>query len=224
MLQAVVFGLVTGISLAVGSVVGLSDRVPKALAGVLLAFASGALMFTTATELIQHPLEQAPMWSILVAVPLGALAFLGLNALSDRLSAGNQGSVTLLIGVMVDGIPENLALGSSIGPALLYSIVATNFPEALTGARDMRTRTNWSRRRVVSIWSLGGLLLTLAVLAGYFLTQFVSDEVTAVINAFAGGAVVASLFAAAVPEGHDQGGSWAAMGTAVGFVIAAVIA
>ena len=224
MLEAIVFGLLVGFSLAVGSIVGLSDRVPKALAGVLLAFASGALMYTTATELIQHPLEEAPAWAIAIAVTVGALAFLGLNSLSDRLSTGNQGAVTLLIGVMVDGIPENLALGSSIGPALLYSIVATNFPEALTGARDMRSRTSWSHRKVVSIWSLGGLLLTFAVLVGYFLTQVVSDETTAVINAFAGGAVVASLFAAAVPEGHEQGGSWAAMGTAVGFVIAAVIA
>lgn len=223
MLQALVYGLLTGVSLSVGSVIGVSGRVPSWLAGVLLAFASGALMFTTATELIQRPLEDAPVWAIGGAVALGALAFLGIDELAERRSASG-GGMALLVGVMVDGVPENLALGSSIGPTLLYAIVAANIPEALTGARDMHESNGWSAGRIVGIWTVGGILLTFAVIGGYFLTELVNPALTATIQAFAGGAVIASLFSAAVPEGRQRGGPWAAMATATGFFLAAAIA
>ena len=223
MIQALAYGLLTGISLSVGSMIGVSGRVPSWLAGVLLAFATGALMFTTATELIQRPLEDAPAWAIGGAVALGSLSFLGIDAWAER-GAGEGGGIALLVGVMVDGIPENLALGSSIGPTLLYAIVAANVPEALTGARDMHEDNGWSKTRIVGIWTVGGVLLTSAVIGGYFLTEQLNPALTATIQAFAGGAVIAALFSAAVPEGREQGGPWAAMATATGFFLAAAIA
>jgi zinc transporter, ZIP family len=83
--------------------------------------------------------------------------------------------------------------------ALLVGIFASNLPEALGGAVDMRNGGR-SRGFVVAIWTATAVLLTVAVVVGNVLFAGVSDNVLAFARAFAAGAVLASLADTVMPD------------------------
>ncbi len=148
-------------------------------------------------------------------------------AASDRRasSASTQGAagLALLAAVTLDGVPENLALGVSLGEgtgglALLAAIFVSNFPEALVGAASMRAQGR-SHRYVVGLWVVCAVLLTLAVVLGAGPLSQTSPETISLPLAFAAGAVLASLADTLMPEAYERGGPLVALSTTGGFVL-----
>lgn len=161
---------------------------------------------------------------------------------SDKLehSATGDGAATsgpgiafaLLAAVTLDGVPENLALGVSLEGAggelggvvaLLVAVFVSNLPESMVGSIAM-CRGGSSRRSVVGIWSLTSLVLTVAVVVGGALASTMSPSVLAYALAFAGGAVLASLADTLMPEAFEHGRPFNALSTALGFLLAFVLA
>jgi zinc transporter, ZIP family len=142
---------------------------------------------------------------------------------------GGSSGFALLAGVTLDGIPENLALGvgfigsSLIGIlALLVGIFASNLPEALGGAIEMRDGGR-SRGFVVATWTATAVLLTVAVVLGNTLLTDASEYVLAFARAFASGAVLASVADTVMPDAYRQGGPLVAFATAAGFLLTFLI-
>lgn len=140
----------------------------------------------------------------------------------------------LLAAVTLDGVPENTALGVSLiasaeagvtagSIALLFAIFASNFPEAMVGAVAMRAADR-SPRFAIGIWSATALLLTIAVVVGYAALSGVDETALGFALAFAGGAVLASLADTLMPEAFERGRPASALATAVGFLIAFILA
>ena len=75
----------------------------------------------------------------------------------------------LLAAVTLDGVPENLALGVSLvegaSVTLLVAIFASNLPESLVGAVAM-SEEGRPASKVMLVWTLCAVLLTLAVVLG----------------------------------------------------------
>jgi zinc transporter, ZIP family len=130
--------------------------------------------------------------------------------------------LALLAAVMLDGVPENLALGFSLAEeaslALLVAIFSANLPEALVGSIAMR-RAGRSRRFALGVWSLAALGLTLAVVVGRVALSGAADQFLAWPLAIAGGAVLASLADTLMPEAFEHGQPLNAYATAVGFFL-----
>lgn len=152
-----------------------------------------------------------------------------IDALLKRLTAQRGKGATgfaLLAGVTLDEVPENLALGIALlaggeagGIALLAAIFASNLPEALGGAIDMREQGR-SRAFAIGVWSIAAVLLAAAVILGYALLGDIGDTTRAILLAFAGGAVLASLADTLMPKAYKDGGPLAAFATATGFLAA----
>lgn len=126
-------------------------------------------------------------------------------------------------------MPENLALGVSlIGSSLtgilslLAAIFASNLPEALGGTVSMRNRGR-SKKFSIGVWTATGVLLAAAVVIGNVLLTGVPEEVLAVVEAFAGGAVLASTADTIMPQAYREGGVYVALATAAGFLLTFVI-
>jgi zinc transporter, ZIP family len=158
---------------------------------------------------------------------VGAATFVIADEPLDRY--GGSSGFALLAGVTLDGVPENLALGVGlIGSsltgilALLVGIFASNLPEALGEAVDMRIGGR-SRGFVIAIWTATAVLLTVAVVVGNVLIAGVSENVLAFARAFAAGAVLASLVDTVMPDAYRQGGSMVAFATAAGFLLTFLI-
>ena len=287
MWEAVLFGVLATSALVLGGVVGSFWQAPKRVTGVMLAFASGALVSALAFELFPEAVELGGLapagWGLLA----GAATFVVVNTwldsrvappeeaeeAADEPAAGRHGTRTdaqaeasaaakgevpelprelagaaleqsekvkvasqgvglaLLAASILDGIPENLALGVSLADeeaaggslALLAGIFTANFPEALVGAVAMRAQGR-SVGFTVGLWTATALLLVPAVAIGRVALAGAEPSTLAFPLAFAGGAVLASLADTLMPEAFERGRPLNAFATVAGFFLAFVLA
>ena len=221
MLTTILYAAGASLPLAAGALVGVRWEPPKRLVAAALAFAAGALIVSTSFELFEPAYEGGGPWRAGIAMALGALVFVVADTYLDRRTAGSAAGLALLAGVTLDGIPENTALGVSLNEAasiaLLVAVFASNFPEALAGARTMRDNGR-SPRFVVTVWCAATVLLAGAVFAGRYLFAGVGPTGLSYPLAFAGGAVLASVVDTLAPEAFGDGGPTIALASAAGFL------
>jgi ZIP family zinc transporter len=241
-LTAVYFGIAASSALVIGAAAGVRWSPPKRVTGVLLAFASGALISALTFELFEEAFAMAGGWHAGLGLLAGAAAFVIADTLLDRYVSGRSDpdgrevaaagarrgvGLALLAAVTLDGVPENLALGVSlVGGAslsLLVAIFFSNLPESLVGAVAMR-KSGMSGRTVLLTWGVCAVLLAVAVVLGRATAGTLSDEVLAVALAFAGGAVLASLADTLMPEAFEHGRPLNAFATAGGFFLSFMLA
>nr|WP_090343328.1 zinc permease [Mycolicibacterium malmesburyense] len=242
MLTAVLFGVAASSALVIGALAGARWDPPRRVTGVLLAFASGALISALAFELFEEAFKLGGPARSGLGLLAGAAAFVAVDTALDKYISGKSGpdsrevvasgtrsgvGLALLAAVTLDGVPENLALGVSlVGGAslsLLVAIFFSNLPESLVGAVAMRS-AGTSARAVVVTWSLCALLLAAAVVLGRYAASGLDDQLLAVALSFAGGAVLASLADTLMPEAFEHGRPLNAFATAGGFFLSFVLA
>ena len=138
--------------------------------------------------------------------------------------------LALLAASILDGVPENLALGVSMAGersggslALLVGIFAANFPEALVGAVAMRSQGR-SVRATMLMWVATAALLVPAVPIGKVLLSGADPSTLAFPLSFAGGAVLAALADTLMPEAFERGRPFNAFATCAGFFVAFILA
>lgn len=223
--RLLLFAGASAATLLLGAVVGVVRRVPDGVLAALLALASGALLTAVAVELFEPAFAEGGVVRAGGGLLAGAAVFVAVDALLDRVASGRAASgAALVAAVALDGVPENLALGLEVqgqGLVLLAAIALSNFPEALAGAADMR-RAGLDRRRVLLVWGVTALLLAGAVVAGQLLAG-AQPSALALPQAFAGGAVLASLATTLMPDAYRDGGPWVGLATAVGFLVSFVL-
>ena len=129
----------------------------------------------------------------------------------------------LLVGAVLDGIPESLATGlslraggPSLGAVLLIAVFLSNVPESMGSAAAMRDEGR-TRRYIVSVWAAVALVCTAATVAGYVLMSGLPPEVNGGTLALAAGGILAMLADTMFPEAVRHGGPFVALATAVGF-------
>ena len=250
------FALLASSPLVLGAYLGSKFSFPERLLAAVLAFAAGALITALTFELFEESFEKGGAVRAAIGLAAGAVVFTGASVLLDRYvaddddpdgsakldkdaaaddrpasSASTSGGagLALLAAVTLDGVPENAALGISLGAggggslALLAAIFASNLPESLVGAASMRAQGR-STTYAVGLWSVAAVLLSAAVLLGAGPLSTASDETISLPLAFAAGAVVASLADTLMPEAYEQGGPLVALSTALGFVLSFLLA
>jgi ZIP family zinc transporter len=255
-MESLIFGVIASSALVIGALVGARIQLPKALLAAMLAFAAGALITALAFELFEDAYEHGGIWRAAVGLIAGAVVFTVLSAWLDRYAQAGpeqpQGSekldidaaaqekrpstasisgsagLALLAAVTLDGVPENVALGVSLGGgtgglALLAAIFVSNFPEALVGSASMRAQGR-SQAFILGTWLGCAALLTLAVVIGAGPLSNASPETISLPLAFAAGAVLASLADTLMPEAYEKGGPTVALSTTAGFVLSFVLA
>ncbi len=228
----VVFALAASSALIGGGVIGAFFRPPPRVLAVALAFASGALIAALAFDLFEESFRSGGAYYAGGGLLAGATVFIAVDSLLDRRMAAKGDDVSgfaLLAAVVLDGIPENLALGISLlaSPSptqalpLLIGIFASNLPEALGGALGMRQQGR-SRGFAVGTWTATAALLAAAMLVGYLALEGLAPGSLSVLLAFAGGAVLASLADTLMPQAYQDGGPLVAFATVAGFFVAFV--
>lgn len=221
MLTTILFAVGASAPLAIGALIGVRWQPPKLLLAGTLAFAAGALIVSASFELFEPAFEYGGRWRAGLSFAGGAAVFVLADTYLDRMTAGSAAGFALLAAVTLDGIPENTAIGVSLNStgslALLVAVFASNFPEALTGARRMM-ENGLKPRAVVGLWFTATVLLALAVIAGKYLFAGISPHGLSYPLAFAGGAVLASVIDTLAPEAFGEGGPVVAMASAGGFV------
>ena len=113
----------------------------------MLGFGAGALIASVSFELAEEGLRVGGAWPVAVGLALGGATTRRQPAgWSGRArSGGSSAGDALALGAFLDGIPEQavlgigLAQGQGVSAALLVAIFASNLPEAIGSAADMRS-------------------------------------------------------------------------------------
>ncbi|MEU2255632.1 ZIP family metal transporter [Nocardia xishanensis] len=227
MVTALLYGLGTAVPLLVGAAIGLRWTLPRALLASLMAFGSGTMIAAVSSELFAPAFHQAGVLIAGAALFAGAGVYVVANHLIETRLGPAAIGWALMLGTILDGVPENTALGVSLtaggGLVLLVAVAVGNVPEAIGGAALMRREHDFERARAFGLWAATGAALVLVTVLGNSLADNLSPTHISTVQAFAGGATIAVLADSLMPEAYREGGWWVGMATAAGFLVAFVL-
>jgi len=236
---ALFWGAVAGSSLVLGALIAIFTPVSLRLLGLVMAFGAGVLISAVAYELVSEAFDTADgPWAVPLGLFGGAATFFVGDTLIDRYggdnrkrSSGEQESgspLAILLGTVLDGIPESIVLGLTIvqggvvSAAMLAAVFLSNLPEAIAATSGL-TRAGWSRGNTMMLWLLVALVTALSSLAGYVFFDDASGSAIAFVLSFAAGAILTMLADTMMPEAFDHGGKLVGLATTLGFAVAFAI-
>ncbi|MGH3137075.1 MAG: ZIP family metal transporter [Gaiellaceae bacterium] len=233
MLEAAFWGLVTAGSLWVGFAIAAA-RPSNRWIGLAMAFGSGALIAAVAYELVLEAFE-TDLTLAAVGFAAGGLTFYVGDWAIDRRGGHGRKGVTgesqlagsanaIVLGTVLDGIPESFVLGASllqegvVPIAVVVGVFVSNVPESLSGTSGL-LEAGWTRGRIFAMWSSVVFASVLAAAAGWLLLDAMPTAGGAFALAFAGGALLVMLADTLMPEAFELGGREAGLATALGFAL-----
>lgn len=251
MLEAAFFGAVAQSALVVGAL--LVWRFPQlkrpALIGALMAFGAGAVISAVAIDLVAVSYDEAGEVPTALGIAIGCLLYFGIIKLLERRQdhdaldnpqhetrqshsghgATKQEARNLTIGMVIDGVPESIAVGLTlhtaaigVSGALVGSIFISAVPEAIGIAAAM----------LAGGLALGGILLRFSAIVvlgavfsalGYTLLVGASDSMQAIIQSIAAGALLVVVINEMIPIAVRSIKGWAGIIGAAGFVFSAFL-
>jgi ZIP family zinc transporter len=241
-------GLAVAASLLVGAVVAATLDVPGRLAALFTAFGGGALLSAVALELVPDADERAGTTLTALGLVAGTLAYVGADAWLTRndgfrahrraahavaagqpmpaRAPGQSGEAVrgelVATGMVIDGIPESVALGltvaeGNLGVGLLAGIVIANLIEAYGAAEPMVAGGRTKGFAVRLIAGIAVVLMGATVLGGTVLADAAPDPI-GTAQAVAAGAVLAAVSIEIVPHAFAEVSRLTAAATVAGFV------
>lgn len=235
MFEAAFWGFVGGAALLIGAVAGIYLPASKRLIGLIMAFGSGVLISALTFELMREAYDTAGATAAVLGLLAGSLVFFCGDWLIDR-RGGNRrkspngpqagaGATALVLGALLDGIPESAAIGvsliggGSVGVAVVAAVFLSNIPESLSASAGMKA-TGRSTRYILGLWLAVTLASTVAAALGFGVLSGADPAVTAAIQAFAAGAILTMLADTMVPEAVEHAGALVGLLTVLGFAAA----
>ena len=233
--EALLWGAAGAASLLLGAAVGLRFRLSQRVIGLVLGFGAGTLISAVAFELTDEAFRLGGADAVAFGLAAGALTYFTGNSYIERRGARRRmsshgpqsdGSASaLLLGAVLDGIPESAVIGISlleggtVGVAILAAVFLSNIPEALSSATGMR-RAGHGPLNILTVWLAVVAVSGLSAALGYGLLDGASGNTIGLIQAFAGGAVLTMLADTMMPEAFEDGGDAVGLVTVLGFALA----
>jgi CRP-like cAMP-binding protein/zinc transporter ZupT len=132
--------------------------------------------------------------------------------------------IAIWLGIMLDGIPESMVIGSSmlhspLSLSLLAGLFLSNYPEALSSSMGMRQQ-GLSFRRVLFMWTSLMVLTGIGAALGNLFFTGTSLTAVSLIQGLAAGAMLTMIAETMLPEAYTKGGSVIGLATLAGFLAA----
>jgi ZIP family zinc transporter len=237
--QAFLWGLLAGSSLVLGGLLSLWLPIERRALGLIMAFGAGVLISAVAFELVHEAFQTTEgEGGVGLGLFLGSCVFVAGDALIDHLGGGDRkhsggkqasgSALAIVLGIVLDGVPESLVLGltilqaGKISAAFLIAVFLSNLPEAIAATTGL-SRAGWSRSHVLGLWAIVALICGASSLAGYGVLDTATPHTVALVLSFAGGAILTMLADTMMPEAFEHGGKLVGFFTTAGFALAAAI-
>jgi ZIP family zinc transporter len=186
---------------------------------------AGALIAAISFDLLAeaHSLE---FWGLAMWMVAGAAIFMVGDRIVERRfgDEGEAGALGIVVGSVVDGVPESIifgiqiATGLSVSASFLGAVLVSNVPQAIAPSADL-VAAGWTARRLGRLWLLVVLACGVAAVLGYRAGQVGAAD-GSVRAAIAAGGLLAMLTDSLMPFAYQHGGEWAGLATVLGFCLA----
>jgi ZIP family zinc transporter len=231
--EAMAWALLAASSLLVGAVIAFALPIPRRALGLIMGFGAGVLISAVAYELILDAVAVAADRSAVAAgFAAGALVFYAGDVAIDRRASGSgdASGLALVLGAVLDGIPESVVIGISLlggeeaSVAVIVAVFLSNVPEAISATSDLISG-GWSKGKVLAMWGVVVLASGLAAGLGYVALEDASGSLIAAIQAFAAGSILTMLADAMIPEAFEftEHNKSVGLMLALGFAVSAAL-
>ncbi|WP_404384489.1 ZIP family metal transporter [Caenispirillum salinarum] len=186
--RAVAFGLMASAAFPIGVFIGLFWTPPRKIVAAVIAFGAGVLVCALSFELMEEAFETGTTLSTVAGFMLGALIYVVLDQITDRMAAKSSpkregtepfqvdeaappprtdeqatvSGIAVLMGTALDGIPENAAIGVGIaaeeGPGLGIVLLGAVFLSNLPGAMSSTIGMKHEGRSATYILTAWGIV------------------------------------------------------------------
>ncbi|HYG98538.1 MAG TPA: hypothetical protein VD837_05350 [Terriglobales bacterium] len=233
------WGLVASSGVLGGTILGLIARLPHRAISAVMSFGAGVLLSAASIsiKMASNALIVAGVvftaGGIIVGAAMFSIANAALTTAKDRKRCGEckpqlseaeaPGSgKSIALGTALDAVPEALVLAVTLrvsGPdvALVVGALAlSNVSEALSATAGMRLASR-SSTYVLSLW--GGIAVGTAAMTAlsFYLLSDLGPDLTAILEAFGAGALIAMAAETMVPEAFHNGPRYSGVLAASGF-------
>ena len=233
MAEAFGWGALGAAALLAGALIAYLLAPSRRVIAVVMALGTGLLIGSVSFELVDDALEHQAVGWVALLVLVGAVVFTVGDWLLDRRGGDQRKDATgaqadgsplaIVLGSVLDGIPESFVLGltvlqGGVSLSLLAGIALSNLPEGMSSSSGLKA-AGWPRDRVLLMWSAVVLVSAVAAAAGYAMLDPASGRTGALVQAFAGGALLAMLADTLLPEAYAVEGVLTGTLVVVGFAV-----
>jgi ZIP family zinc transporter len=220
--------------------------------GLVMAFGAGALISAVTTDLVAQAYEEAGRAPAGVGLLVGAGGYYALtrwlnlraeredpelpveeaeeSAGDEALPAGADATAArnLTVGMVLDGIPESIAVGltllggAGVSFALVGAVFLSNLPEAIGVAAALLAGGIPLRRVLMRFGAIVAVGFA-AGLVGYAVLEPTNADAIAIIQSIAAGAMIVVVVNEMVPIAVRGSGRRAGLAAAAGFAVAAFL-
>jgi zinc transporter, ZIP family len=212
-----------------------------------MAFGAGVLIAALTFSLIEEAYDLInDLVPVVLGFTLGGLSYSIANYILNIKSSGtknrkrshgenagggkNASGIALMIGSLMDNIPENMALGISlvagggtVNIVLIAAIFISNFPEGLASSQGMKNNGK-SITKILLLWIIVVAIGTISSAIGFSVLANVNKYIVSIALSYASGAILVMLAESMIPEAFEEGGeSKIGLATMAGFVVAFVL-
>lgn len=234
-MEALFWGFASAGSLLIGAALALRFKFSQRVIGLIMAFGVGALISSVSFELVSEAFDTADGLMIVgLGVASGALVYFFGDLLIDKyggrhrkssVKSKNNSGLAILLGTILDGIPESLVIGLSlaggqaVSAAMVVAVFLSNIPEAISASVGLR-KSGWKKLTIYGLWAVIVLVSAAASWAGFAIFGDSSPLMRAFILAFAGGAILTMLADSMMPEAYRDSGNVTGLIVVLGFCVA----
>jgi zinc transporter ZupT len=143
---------------------------------------------------------------------------------NEEIAEHRNPSMAIWMGIMLDGIPESIVIGSSLllHPAMSLSLLAglfiSNFPEALSSSVGMKSQ-RMSNQKILLMWLSIMIVTGVGAYLGNVFFEDVSPGTFALVDGMAAGAMLTMIAETMLPEAFHIGGSVTGLSALGGFLV-----
>ncbi len=184
-----------------------------------IAFGGGIITAAVAFVLVPEGMSILPLIPMATLFLTGSIVFFFL----DRYIEKKGGTISQLLAMLMDFVPEAIALGAvfatdnNLGLLLAIFIGLQNLPESFNSYRDLRNSGYTSRKCLLILLSLS-FSGVFAAIIGYFLLSDM-PQLTASLMLFSSGGILYLIFQDIAPMSKVQESWFPALGVSFGFLV-----
>ena len=230
MTELIIFAGFAGITVFIGGILAnyfnhhiKESPVKYEVTHTLMSFGAGVILSALALVLIPTGMEELDLLPMAFSFLLGAVLFM----LIDQYLAKKGGKTATLLAMMMDFIPESIALGAvfAIKPNMAFLLAVfiglQNLPEAFNSFRDL-VQSGFTTKKTLIIFFFLSFFGIVGALIGHFLLSDYPD-LTAHLMTFASGGILYLLIQDIIPESKLDKNYLTSLGATLGFLVGIIV-